>query len=210
MGAVLRRPNLRTLHPLTGGEARPPSRRRGLLAEPARGDSPASSPRRRRSASLPCSAVLQPCGCATSATSAGPHVPRSTGAADRHLVLAWHGRRWAICRSGGREASRNVWESGRVRMLAFSRRPNGSTVGQQLAAVVEQDDAVAKQAPALLRVGGHRVGSFATSLVSWWARGPVGTHHAPRFVCCFNASWSPAGWRTFHAVLAPEPVSTRD
>jgi DNA-binding transcriptional regulator YhcF (GntR family) len=58
-------------------------------------------------------------------------------------------------------------------------RRNHPTVGQYLARVIEEDHAVAQQAPPLLRVEGDGVGGATVRSVSWRARGPVWTHCAP-------------------------------
>jgi hypothetical protein len=58
-------------------------------------------------------------------------------------------------------------------------RRNYPTVGQELARVVEEDHAVAQEAPPLVGVEGDGVGGVAVGAVSWWARGPVWTHCAP-------------------------------
>jgi len=52
-------------------------------------------------------------------------------------------------------------------------RRNHPTIGQQLAGVLEEDHAVAQQAPPLLGVGGDAVGGVAVRVVRWRARGPV-------------------------------------
>jgi hypothetical protein len=44
---------------------------------------------------------------------------------------------------------------------------NRATVGQELARVVEEDDAVAQQAPPLLGVEGDDVGRVTVRAVSW-------------------------------------------
>jgi hypothetical protein len=46
---------------------------------------------------------------------------------------------------------------------------NRATVGQELARVVEDDDAVAQQAPPLLRVEGDGAGCVAVRAVNWRA-----------------------------------------
>jgi hypothetical protein len=55
-------------------------------------------------------------------------------------------------------------------------RGDRSAAGQQLAGVVEDDHAVAQQAPPLLGVAGNGAGGLAVSSVGWWARRPVWTH----------------------------------
>jgi hypothetical protein len=52
-------------------------------------------------------------------------------------------------------------------------RRNRAAVRQQLAGVVEEDDAVAQKAPPLLRVEGDGVSRLTVRTVSWRARGPV-------------------------------------
>lgn len=54
-----------------------------------------------------------------------------------------------------------------------------AAVGQERARVVEEDDAVAQQAPPLLGVEGDGVGRVTVRAVSWRARGPVRTHGEP-------------------------------
>jgi hypothetical protein len=54
-----------------------------------------------------------------------------------------------------------------------------AAVGQQPARVVEEDDAVAQQAPPLLGVEGDGVGRVTVRAVRWRARGPVRTHGEP-------------------------------
>jgi hypothetical protein len=56
---------------------------------------------------------------------------------------------------------------------------DGAAVGQEPAGVVEEDDAVAQQAPPLLGVEGDGVGRVTVRAVSWRARGPVRTHGEP-------------------------------
>ncbi len=58
-------------------------------------------------------------------------------------------------------------------------RWNRATAGQELARVLEEDDAVAQQAPSLLGVEGDGVGRVAVRMVSWGARGLMGTHGSP-------------------------------
>ncbi len=52
-------------------------------------------------------------------------------------------------------------------------RGNRTAVGQEFAGVVEEDDAVAQQAPPLLRVEGDGAGRVTIRAVSRGARGPV-------------------------------------
>jgi hypothetical protein len=54
----------------------------------------------------------------------------------------------------------------------------GAAVGQQLAVVVEEDDAVAEQPPALLRVAGDHDREVAIVAVGVRARGGVGAHRS--------------------------------
>ena len=58
-------------------------------------------------------------------------------------------------------------------------RRDYAAVGQKPARVVEEDDAVAQQAPPLLRVEGDGVSRVMVRAVSWRAPGPVWTHRAP-------------------------------
>jgi hypothetical protein len=53
---------------------------------------------------------------------------------------------------------------------------NGTAVGQQLAVVVEQHDAVAQQPPPLLRMTGYDRGEVAGVAGSFGARSSVVTH----------------------------------
>jgi len=69
-------------------------------------------------------------------------------------------------RDGPPDAGRVVWR-------------NCAAVGQEPARVVEEDDAVAQQAPPLLGVEGDGVGRVAVRAVSWRARGSVRTHGEP-------------------------------
>jgi hypothetical protein len=50
---------------------------------------------------------------------------------------------------------------------------NGAAIWQELAGVVEEDDAVAQQAPPLLGVEGDGAGRVTVRAVSWRARGLV-------------------------------------
>jgi len=59
-------------------------------------------------------------------------------------------------------------------------RRDWTAFGQQLAVVVEEDHAVAQQAPALFGVAGDDVGGGAVSAVRRRAWGPVWTHCAPQ------------------------------
>ena len=64
--------------------------------------------------------------------------------------------------------------------VAVERGPVGCddpAVGQQLAGVLEHDDAVAQQAPALLRVGGHDVSGLAVRRAYWRAGRLMRTVH---------------------------------
>jgi hypothetical protein len=56
---------------------------------------------------------------------------------------------------------------------------DGAAVGQELAGVVEHDDAIAQQAPPLLRMEGDGVGGVAVRPICRWALGSVWTHRAP-------------------------------
>jgi hypothetical protein len=69
-------------------------------------------------------------------------------------------------RDGPPDAGRVVWR-------------DCAAVGQEPARVVEEDDAVAQQAPPLLGVEGDGVGRVTVRAVSWRARGPVRTHGEP-------------------------------
>ena len=69
-------------------------------------------------------------------------------------------------RDGPPDAGRVVWR-------------DCAAVGQEPAGVVEEDDAVAQQAPPLLGVEGDGVGRVTVRAVSWRARGPVRTHGEP-------------------------------
>src|SRR5512135_3040486 len=69
-------------------------------------------------------------------------------------------------RDGPPDAGRVVWR-------------DGAAVGQEPARVVEEDDAVAQQAPPLLGVEGDGVGRVTVRAVRWRARGPVRTHGEP-------------------------------
>jgi hypothetical protein len=52
-------------------------------------------------------------------------------------------------------------------------RRNRATVGQEFASVVEEDDAVAQEAPPLLGVEGDGAGRVTVRPVSWRTRGLV-------------------------------------
>jgi hypothetical protein len=69
-------------------------------------------------------------------------------------------------RDGPPDAGRVVWR-------------DCAAVGQEPARVVEEDDAVAQQAPPLLGVEGDGVGRVTVRAVSWRARGPVRAHGEP-------------------------------
>ena len=56
---------------------------------------------------------------------------------------------------------------------------NRTTVGQELARVVEKDDAVAQQAPPLLGVEGDGAGRATVRAVSGRTWGPMWTHCSP-------------------------------
>jgi hypothetical protein len=56
---------------------------------------------------------------------------------------------------------------------------NRAAVGQELTRVVEEDDAVAQQAPPLLGVEGDHVGRVTVRAVSWRTGGLVFTHFSP-------------------------------
>ena len=72
--------------------------------------------------------------------------------------------------------------SGRHALLDVNRpaRRNRAAVRQQLARVVEQDDAVAEQAPSLLGVTGDGAGRVTVVAVSRRTRGLVRAHRWPR------------------------------
>jgi hypothetical protein len=65
---------------------------------------------------------------------------------------------------------------------------NRATVGQELARVVEEDDAVAQQAPPLLGVEGDHVGRVTVRTVSWGTGGLVLTHFSPLGIAT-NLDW---------------------
>jgi hypothetical protein len=71
--------------------------------------------------------------------------------------------------------------SGRDGQSVVGRAVRGDlpTVGQQLTVVIEEDHAVAQQAPPLFGVEGNGVGGVAVRFIRRWARGPVWTHCAP-------------------------------
>jgi hypothetical protein len=60
---------------------------------------------------------------------------------------------------------------------------NRATVGQELARVVEENDAVAQQAPPLLGVEGDYVGRVTVRAVSWRTGGLMWTHCSPLGDC---------------------------
>jgi hypothetical protein len=72
-------------------------------------------------------------------------------------------------------------------------RRNRATVGQELARVVEEDDAVAQQAPPLLGVEGDGVGRVTVRAVSWRAWGLMWTHCSPLEIAEVLDCGPPAG-----------------
>jgi hypothetical protein len=58
-------------------------------------------------------------------------------------------------------------------------RGDRAAVGQEFAGVVEEDDAVAEQAPPLLGVEGDSASRIAVRTVSWGARRLMWTHGTP-------------------------------
>jgi hypothetical protein len=54
---------------------------------------------------------------------------------------------------------------------------DGPAIRQKVASVLEHDDTITEQAPALLRVGGHDGGGLAVRRVGWWTRRLVWTVH---------------------------------
>ncbi len=76
-----------------------------------------------------------------------------------------------------------------------------SAVGQYLAVVLEQDYAVAQQAPPLFGVAVHDMGGIAPGAVRWWAARLMGAHRV-RLTHSFLLEivrWVPAGSR-MHSV----------
>lgn len=72
-------------------------------------------------------------------------------------------------------------------------RGDGAAVGQELAGVVEEDHAVAQQAPALLGESGDHFGRFAVSRLRGWAGRFVLAHRILRM--------REVVWRLSHAVM---------
>ena len=63
---------------------------------------------------------------------------------------------------------------------------NGTAAGQELARVVEEDDAVAQQAPPLLGMEGNDAGRVTVRAVSWRTWGLMCAHCLPleiAYVC---------------------------
>jgi len=84
-----------------------------------------------------------------------------------HFSISSHlGHQLALSGGDGlSDANRPVWR-------------NHATVGQDLAGVVEDDDPVAQQAPALLGVEGDGVRRVTVRVISWRTWGLMRTH------CC--------------------------
>ena len=74
------------------------------------------------------------------------------------------------------EASRIYLRRQRAAGLRSRDAGNGPSVGQELARVVEEGDAVAQQAPPLIGVANDATGLGAVRPVGWGAWGPVRTH----------------------------------
>jgi hypothetical protein len=96
------------------------------------------------------------------------------------------------------EASRIYLRRQRAAGLRSRDAGKGPSVGQELARVVEEDDAVAQQAPPLLGVANDTTGLGAVRPVGWGAWGPVRTHvvalgsGTDSFHCCLLGR-SPGG-----------------
>jgi hypothetical protein len=58
-------------------------------------------------------------------------------------------------------------------------RGDDLAVGKQLTRVVEEDDTVAQQAPALFGMGGHNAGRFPVVRYGWWTKGLMRAHGEP-------------------------------
>jgi hypothetical protein len=58
-------------------------------------------------------------------------------------------------------------------------RWDDTTIGQEFSGVFEEDDAVAQQAPSLLRVGGNGVRGVPVDSVGRWALRLVAAHGVP-------------------------------
>jgi hypothetical protein len=109
----------------------------------------------------------------------------------------------SACRESGPNCEASRIYLRRRRAAGFRSRDarNGLSVGQELARVVEEDDAVAQQAPPLLGVADDATGLGAVRPVGWGAWGPVGTHVVARgsgtdsFHCRLLGQSPCAGWR---------------
>src|SRR5215213_6740270 len=99
-----------------------------------------------------------------------PTCPRRAPSGGRPTARGWRAsrRRPAAERSGGRQPGVVV--------------ADGAAVGEELAVVVEQHDAVAQQPPALLGVAAHDDGQVPGVTVDVGARGKMLAHDGPSVV----------------------------